>query len=160
MSSTLRNITFIALTATTLSSCRPKEEIKDPIPRAEMLMNGRWKLVEAYSNTEKNGERHSYDIFNNLPDCEKDNILKFNNMNLIEEDQGAMKCNPADSQVIIEVHWALVGNSAFEFINKNLDSASGGHILELSDELLHLRMIGTRADSTYYEDTYKYEHLQ
>lgn len=147
------------LAATSLYACGEKEELKDPIPRAEMLMKGRWKLIEAYSNTEKNGEHNTYDIFNNLPECEKDNILKFNDHNLIEEDQGAMKCNPDDPQVIEKIHWALVGNSALEFINKEYDTATGGHILELSDELLHIRMTGTQADSTYFENTYKYEHL-
>lgn len=160
MRSTLRNIAFTVLALSSLYSCGPKEEVKDPIPRADMLKKGRWKLIEAYSNTEKNGEYKTYDIYNTLPECEKDNILKFNDTNYIEEDQGAIKCDSLGPQVVVKLYWALVGNSALEFIDREMDTAIGGHILELSDELLHIRLIGTTTDSTYFENTYKYEHLQ
>jgi hypothetical protein len=158
---TLKQFAICILTVLALYSCGEKEKITTPpIERAEMLMNGKWKLTEAYSNTEKNGVYNSYDLYNALPDCEKDNILKFSNKNEVEEDQGATKCNPADSQVIIEERWALVGNSALEFINLDLDTARGANILELSDELLHLRMAGTLGDGTKFEDTYKYKKVQ
>lgn len=156
MSISLRNITIALLFTTFLYSCRQKD--KDPVvERGQMLMNTRWKLVEAYANREKNGVHTTYDIFNNLPECKKDNILRFNGNSTIEEDQGSMKCHPNDSQVVVEENWALVGNSVLEFINPNLDTARYMNILELSDELLHLRYIGRYADSTNFEETYKYE---
>jgi hypothetical protein len=158
MSISLRNITIALFFTSFLYSCR--QENTDPVvERGKMLTNGRWKLVEAYANREKNGVHTTYDIFNNLPECEKDNILKFNSNSVIEEDQGNMKCHPNDSQVIIRENWALVGNSVLEFINPNLDTARYMSILELSAELLHLRYTGRSADSTNFEETYKYEPL-
>lgn len=153
------NIILLLLISAGLYSCKKEKTDPPRVERAAMLTNGRWKLIEAYANTEKNGTLYTYDIFDNLPECEKDNILKFNSNNNIEEDQGSIKCHPTDSQIIIRERWALVGNSALEFINVNFDTARGMNILELSDELLHLRLIGTGADSTNFEETYKYEHL-
>src|SRR5262245_60169926 len=150
MSTALKNITVFLFITSLLYSCKEKEPTQEPIDRAQMLMTGRWKLVEAYSNTETNGVHNTYDIFNDLPECEKDNILKFNSNSDIEEDQGAVKCHPADSQIMIKERWALIGNSALEFINEYYDTARGMNILELSDELLHLRFIGIAADSTNF----------
>lgn len=153
----LKQITIIALFCCAISSCGREKEVVKQKSKYDLLTQNNWLLVEAYSNTEKNGEHKTEDLYNQLDSCEKDDLVIFSKDYKVTLDQGPVKCFASTPQKIVKEKWILVSNTQLEFIDIFSEAKYEANIILLSETILHLRLTGTETDGTKYERTFKYE---
>lgn len=155
----LKTMSVVALMPLLLFSCRKTVE---PVPqrtKSQMLTEGSWRLVEAYTNTEKDGVYNTEDIYAELDECEKDDFISFAKEKKLVLDRGAVKCDQAEPQTSVSQEWVLVSNTQIELTNVLQQNSYEVTILELTETTLHLRVTGTEQDGTHFETTYKYKKL-
>jgi hypothetical protein len=154
-----RTLSTAALLVLFFASCTKGS---DPLPGktpSEILKGGHWKLVEAYSNTSKDGVNETKDVYAQLQDCKKDNVIIFDNESKLTLDEGATKCSEFDPQTKVNETWVLVSNDRIEFTNVIFESKYEASIVRLSETVLFLRTTGTQNDGTYFENSFKYEKV-
>jgi hypothetical protein len=91
----------------TFVSCSDDDEDTQP-NKTELLTNKNWKKTaetETMSNTPG-----STDLFTSVPDCTKDDILKFGTNGTFTWNEGASKCDPTDPQEFLNGTWAFTNN--------------------------------------------------
>lgn len=121
-----------------------------------MLTESGWQLIEAYSNTEKDNVQKTIDLYAAMEDCDKDNITFFSPDHKVTIHAKGIKCYDSEPAMVTPKEWVLISNSELEFTEILPERTYTAIIFELSEELLHFRVSGTRGDGTHFEDTYKY----
>lgn len=124
-----------------------------------MLTESGWMLIEAYSNTQKDSVYNTIDLYALMADCEKDNITFFATDHKVAIHSEGIKCYDTEPLIITPREWVLISNSEMEFTEILQKRTYTAIIIELSEELLHYRVSGTKADGTSFEDTYKYKKV-
>jgi Lipocalin-like domain len=94
-----------ALLLSGLSSCKKSATEKS---KAELLTQSAWKIVK---EEEKVGNGAWVNNTLNSPACDKDNNFIFKSNATFEFNEGAVKCNPADNQIIDTGKWSLENNN-------------------------------------------------
>ena len=98
-----KSVMLLALTGLiTLCCCDKDDENSPPKDVAGLLMTGTWKLT-AYTinpglDTDGDGIEET-DLFENFPNCKKDDFYTFINNYIVEINNGPTKCDPADPQI-------------------------------------------------------------
>lgn len=103
------SILFVALSImiVTFSSCR-KEDEKTP---RDFLTDGQWKItdMELDPGIELVPGFPIKDVYDLVytEDCQKDDLIIFNDDGTITEDEGPVKCDPNAPQSVTESTWAM-----------------------------------------------------
>lgn len=155
-----RKIFFFLLAGCSLLSCRPDKGPGPGKSRSQMLTEAGWLLIEAYSNTQKDTINDTRDIYAEMQDCEKDNVTYFADDHKITIHSIGIKCYDTEPEKITPKEWVLISNSELELTDILQKRTYTAVIFELSEELLHYRVTGTKPDGTYFEETYKYKKVK
>ena len=153
----LKALLFFCLLSSALFSCKKEQKAIPVKSQYQLLTQGSWVLVEAYTNTEKDGVHATQDIYGNMDDCQKDDIVTFTkDGHEVLVDQGPLKCDVASPQTSVNQTWVLVSNTQIELTHLVFETSYEAKILELSETVLLIRVYGTWSDGTSFETTYKY----
>ncbi len=88
-------IIFLAILPVFIS-CKKDADTVEPVKtNTELLTFGSWKLTAATINSENNGIT---DMYAEMDNCAKDDIMTFKTNNTFVADEGATKCNTDDPQ--------------------------------------------------------------
>lgn len=151
---------LLFFSACIFSSCRPDQKPAPGKSRSQMLTEAGWLLIEAYSNTEKDSVHQTIDLYGAMQDCEKDNITFFSTDHKVTIYSEGVKCYDTEPTKVTPREWVLISNSELELTEILQKRTYTAMILELSEELLHYRVKGTKTDNTNFEDTYKYKKVR
>lgn len=152
-------LSFALLLLLALAACE-----KEPPPAVstgdgtyEKLTRHSWQLIEAYTNSQKDGVLATENHYANMDSCEMDDLITFNtDSNAIVVDQGKNKCYPGEPQTSVSQKWALNGESYVAYFDIGTENMYEAAIIELSETTYHIRRYGTLTDGTYFETTHRY----
>jgi hypothetical protein len=119
------------------TSCKKDEA--DPLPvlsKTDMLTNGPWQLTAAVSDEDGNGT-YEIDDYVYFPECARDNRYTFQTNLLLELNEGATKCDPADEQTDF-IDWNFANNETSLVIDNESFT-----ITELTNSTLKIKQIYT-----------------
>ena len=118
-----------------LESCK-KESTEDPPSKHTLLTQNNWYIVALLARDSASGAET--DLFPLFPDCEKDNITRFQEDNNIIINEGEMTCNPNDSADVFYGYWYWRDDYAkIEIIRDN--QSKHWWVDQLNDTALTLR---------------------
>ena len=92
MKKVLRPAAVAALISLVVFSCKKKEEDTPPPTTTDLLTTNIWMMSDVKLNP------LFISIWDSIPVCERDNLIKFETNGLGTDDNGATKCDPADAQ--------------------------------------------------------------
>lgn len=84
-----------------LNGTKTRYEYKATPTSAAILSAGKWKLTALTDN--------GNNLYNNLPNCKKDNVVTFKANGEYIVSEGATKCNPNDANILVNATWLLHG---------------------------------------------------
>ncbi len=103
---------------------------------AKKLMSGPW-LMNSVVTTQNTS---IYDLYSEMDARDKDNSLIFNNDNTVISDEGDLKYNENDPQIIDKGNWKVSKDGKYLIIQEQGEE-SQLEIMELSASLLKLRAV-------------------
>ncbi len=139
------------------TSCQKTKDVIDPPTVTELLGDGSWILTELTIDPGiiEDGVVITNE-YNQLADCEKDDLMLFSDTGGLTIDEGATKCNPDGEQIKAIGTWAL--NESEDQITSIIDGTTLIYnIIELTRTKLHLELVAV-IDNITYTRTYKFEH--
>ncbi len=103
----------------------------------EYLTAGYWKVTGMTIDPGLNfGGTVITDFYSQMPDCQKDDLTKFNSDGSITDDEGATKCNPNDPQTTNDGSWVLSSDNASVTISYPNEDPMTVTIITLNDNTL------------------------
>lgn len=146
----MKKLTLFALSFALLSgivSCDNDNKKEDPAPtgKTALLTSKKWRMI-AYT-TLQDGATTSTDVYVVLPECFKDDFLKFNADKTSTLNEGEIKCK-SDSPQSVSTTWDFNSDQT-QLIIANAPAVAD--ILELSSSTLKLqyKTLGTAFIYTY-----------
>jgi hypothetical protein len=119
-----------------LASCNKDDDNNTPPPKTaqEYLTAGFWKTTAMTIDPGINlGGTVITNFFAQVPDCTKDDLVRFNTNGTITDDEGPTKCDPNDPQTVNEGTWVLSADSKTLTISYPGDDPRSFEILELNN---------------------------
>ncbi len=131
---------FILMAGCILSSCGKKETpAPTPLTKTQLISAKTWRMTAA---TIRIGTNAPVDNLSGYPACEADNLYIYRANNTYEEDQGATKCSPNQSQIRLTGTWAFTTNETKLSITRGSGSiVDDFDLLELTATTLKTRMV-------------------
>ena len=114
-----------------LGACGKDEENGS---KTDNLTSGKWKLSSSVAKFTFNGIEQTVDVYAQLAACEKDNEVEFKADGTLIDDEGALKCDPADPQQEVGT-WALTQNDTHLTVS-GTDGDFDAEIVELTGSTL------------------------
>jgi hypothetical protein len=148
-------VTFLfgALTLA-VTGCKKEEEAATTSPtttpaptKTELLTGKNWKVTAATSDPaiDWNGSGTMVtDVYSQIDPCVQDNLTKFNTNFTVTEDEGALKCDPADPQTTNTTTWAWNTNETILTIDDDGSgpgTAESYTLLDLNANTLRMKYI-------------------
>ncbi len=126
----------------------------DTASNTDKLTTGQWKLTASTSSFTFNGNLQTFDVYEQLGSCVKDDFFEFKALGIAVRDEGPTKCNVGDSQQLTGT-WAFAQNETHLLvagIGYNFDA----EILELTDTKLRVKfVIDQNGIVTTYDNTFE-----
>lgn len=105
----------------------------------ESLVVGNWKLTTHKITLPQLGRLGQFDLLDTMATCKRDDLTEFTAERTLYCNQGAVKCNKADSQRTYGGNWQLVDdNASMQITNSPVYGDVKVKVNELSTTTLHL----------------------
>ena len=157
-------VTFLfgALTLA-VTGCKKEEEAATTSPtttpaptKTELLTGKNWKVTAVTSDPaiDWNGSGTMVtDVYSQLDACDQDDLIKFNTNFTVTEDEGALKCDPADPQTTNTTTWAWNTNETILTMDDDGSgpgTAESYTLLDLNANTLRMKYNLLGVDSVNY----------
>jgi Lipocalin-like domain len=157
MTTRSRILSMLALTLL-LAACEKEEDDDDDdddddnkAPKTELLQDSKWMTIAHTETVTEDGEKETEDMYEEMEECEKDNIIWFKKTGETVSDQGTLKCAEDEPQSVITGTWKLTTDG------KHIEMTDEDNDTE-TVEILELTSTRLKVTSSYTEDGAKYEN--
>ncbi len=129
------------------ASCKKDDSTKDAGARGS-LTNGQWKVTASSAVIEYPAPigTQNQDVYSILPECQKDNLFRFNSDGNIISNEGATKCNASDPQETTNGKWTLSSDEKKMSLSGSFNGASmtiDADVITLNQSSLVLKYVTT-----------------
>ena len=132
-------------------SCEKDKEEPAVMTKTELITTGTWKLTAYTSNPAYDWYgtgNYATNILNALNPCEADGFDAYKNNGIVEINEGALKCDPADPQTFT-ASWQFTNNES-KIMYDGFDEY----------ELVELTTTTMRLQQTFVENGISYTHFE